>query len=189
VNDQDSKLTLNMPVKVATDLHSEAKAKLAAKMKAKIEAEEAKQVARRAEQEKQLAYRAEKKQVYQEAKAAEAAVAVACGEYEVAQKSRLGMAKDMASVQAAVQLAAQKVVDIRKKLEHAQEKLETALKAEDEVRSSADATIVEQKSQNLREAWGNSQAAWDRIQKGIRKRPAPEGKDRALAKRVKGLLG
>jgi len=45
--------------------------------------------------------------------------------------------------------------------------------------------IVEERSQKLREAWTNSRAAWDKIQKAVFKKEH----DRALKKRAKGLLG
>jgi hypothetical protein len=178
-----------MKTEVATQLHSEAAERVKAKMKAKAEAEEAKLLARRGKQEQLLAIRAAKKARYRAAKDAEAVVVTICDELEQTAKARLAVSKDIAAVNAAVDSAAASVGVAKMRLAKAQEALEEAIKEQDKVRAATDVTIVEQKSQNLREAWGNSQAAWEKIQKGIRKRPAPEGKDRALAKRVKGLLG
>ena len=189
MSDQDSsKMILNMSSKVATDLHAKAAATVIMKMKAKAEAEETKLQERRARQEQQLAIRAKKKATYRAAKDGEAAVILACAEYEAALAAKAASKKGVDTVNAEVSKAADAVGVMKERLAAAKDKLTRAIKEQDAVRQATDVTIVEQKSQKLREAWDNSRKAWDLIQKGIRKRPTPEGKDRALAKRVKGLI-
>lgn len=181
--------SLYMKHDVATDLHETAKARLTAKMKAKTEEEEAKLQSRRAKQEQQLALRSKKKATYQTAKDSEAVVTTACVDLEAALALKAASKKNVDAVNADVSKAADAVGVAKERLAAAKDKLTRAIQAQNTVRQATDVTIVEQKSQRLRETWDNSRKAWDLIQKGIRKRPAPEGKDRSLTKRVKGLLG
>ena len=181
--------SLYMKHEVATQLHEEKKAKMKAKMKTKAEEEEAKLQSRRAKQEQQLAIRTKKKATYQAAKDSEAVMQVACKDLEAALTLKAASKKGVDVINAEVNKAANAVGVMKERLAAAKDKLTRAIKEQDAVRQATDATIVEQKSQKLRESWDNSRKAWDLIQKGIRKRPAPEGKDRALTKRVKDLLG
>lgn len=183
---------LYMKHEVSTKLHEERKAREAEKMAARAAAEEIKMAARRGKREQQLARRVETRELYQAAKNSESRVADACEALEAAKDTCIGAKGKIETLKIQIQEAKQKAINAQARREAAIQKSRDAdskvsqlEKQLQETMIPTDDTIVEQHSQNLREAWDGSRKAWNRIQRAVFKKDH----DRALKKRAKGLLG
>lgn len=181
---------LNIKTEVATKMHEDSKNAVIARMEAKIKEEDERIQARRAKQEQHLAARATKKATLQEAKDAEALADRCATDLEDILKERKDSKKKLESKKEAIKTLEQDIRYAQEAIAKAQEKhdalVDKLLAADANLKEATiDPSIVELKSQRLREAWDNSRTAWDRIQKSIRKKEH----NRGLKKRVKGLLG
>jgi hypothetical protein len=161
-------------------------------MAAKIKAEEERQIARRAKQEKHLAEKVARKNILAAAQGAEEELKYCCSELEAVNEARSQAKKKIQRENEAVKLMRHEVAKALKAVEKSEQQRDLALgrlrNAEQflqETKAATDDSIIEQRSQNLREAWDNSRAAWDRVNKAVKKKQ----QDRALKKRAKGLLG
>lgn len=188
----DSKLTLYMKHETATKLHEEAKAAEIERMAAKAQQEQERINNHRGKQEQALAARAAKRLLEQDAKLCEQLLTEACKSLEDAQDARISARSDNVNLKSQLHMAQTKLADAQQRLHKAVDRhtMQTAIVGdlqallEDALKPTAPG-IVEERSQKLREAWTNSRAAWDKIQKAVFKKEH----DRALKKRAKGLLG
>ena len=185
-----TKLTLQLSSKAATDLH--AATGVAERMAAKAHAEQERLNARRAKQEQQLAMRANKRAALDEAIEADRLLEQSVSDLEELDKRRKGAKSEILKLQ-------EKLIETRRLSALAEKERERATQRDRNLRDAVtrieaqlseeqtpvDGSIVELKSQRLREAWDNSRKAWDRLNKSAVK----ERRDRNLRRRAKGLLG
>ena len=185
-----TKLMLRLSSKAATDLH--AATGVAERMAAKAHAEQERLNARRAKQEQQLAMRANKRAALDEAIEADRLLEQSVSDLEELDKRRKGAKSEILKLQ-------EKLIETRRLSALAEKERERATQRDRNLRDAVtrieaqlseeqtpvDGSIVELKSQCLREAWDNSRKAWDRLNKSAVK----ERRDRNLRRRAKGLLG
>lgn len=187
-------MRLNVSSEATTKLHEEKKRAEEERLKKLVAEADALQQKRKAKQEQQLAIRAGKRADYVMAKEAERILEHSCEDLETAldgvgSKANIKAVEDeLARLVKKLKGSSKRYYKAKAEMDEAEIKIAQARGKLGELQAATDGSIVELKSQRLREAWDNSQRAWERIQKAIRKRLPPEGRDRALKKRAKGLL-
>lgn len=188
----NSERKLYVSSQAATQLEQQRAQQEAERMAAKAKAEEVKQLARRAKQEQQLAIRSEKKALYNQAKEAERLVQHHAADYAAALELKTKAKKRIERAEEAVSMMVRAVTNAESEVKRSQKKLNDAVSRRDaairdleEVKAPVDESILVLKKHRLKEAYEKANAAWDKVQKAIRKKE----RDRSLRRRVKGLLG
>lgn len=170
-----------------TKMHEEKKQAVADKMAARIKAEETKLIARRAAEEQRLAARSEKKTILHTAQSCEQRLLHFCTQLEeaVVQKS-----KNRTTLETLTQRRKAhntKLATAMRHLQEAQKNFDLLNNSIKDIQHDIDTLPIkhlEPIRNNLHNALNQSEAAWDKVQKAIRKKT----KDRAIKKRAKDLL-
>lgn len=149
------------------------------RMKQKAEADEAKLQARRAKQEQVLAERSKKKQHLVTARASERAVNMACDDLEacISKMPNLKRAEDeVRALNNKRKNIKQRLRKLESELKTTEQQLATAQQRLNSVKEQPD--IVTLKTARLKTLQTESDQAWDKVQKAVRKRERDRGTKR-----------